>query len=154
VYPKYETTPEEDAYYGLLNKEWESLSDAARTIIWGADVVAAAEYTVPSYSFSEEEYEEPLKKMRLAAARITEREHKVLARLWRAALAAAAALDSEDFDTVLWYGLYPANLHDFYRGLARMVETVLEEKRREEERQELEKELARREPTDEEEIPF
>jgi hypothetical protein len=115
-----------------------------------AQSAAYAANMVRSYCFQPEEYEEAMEKMRLAAAKLSNRECELLAKLWRAALAAAAFIDSEDFETLAGYRVYSGNLHWYYRMLSGMVEKILEEKRL----AELQKEHAEWEPEDISDIPF
>jgi hypothetical protein len=126
------------------------LSEPARTLLREAHRASDALYMVHSYCGWPEDYEEAMEKMRLAAVGLTDGEHKLLATFWRAALAAAASIDSEDFETLAGYGVYSGNLHRYYRMLSGMVEKILEEKRL----AELQKEHAQREPEDISDIPF
>jgi alkylhydroperoxidase family enzyme len=142
--PEHRATPEEKAYGRVLDETWEMSSEAARTIIGEAQSAAYAANMVRSYCFQPEEYDEAMEKMRLAAAKLSDRERELLAKLWRAALAAAASIDSEDFETLAGYRVYSGDLHWYYRMLSGMVEKILEEKRL----AELQKEHAEREPED------
>ncbi len=125
---EYQMTPEERAYDQLLDEHWVTLSEAARTVLQEADSAAYAECMVDSYCFQPREYDEALEKMRFAAARITEREQKLLTKLWRAALGAAASIDVDDVQTLIGRRLYPFNLHWRYRMFSGMVERVLQDK--------------------------
>jgi hypothetical protein len=154
VTTKHQRTREEEAYGQLLEEIWEKLSEPAHAVLGEAQSAAYAENMVRSYCFQPEEYEETLEKMRLAAAKLTEREHKLLANLWRAALAAAASIDSEDFETLAGYRVYRGDLHRYYRMLSGMVEDILEEKMSEKREAELQKELAEQEPEDFSDLPF
>ncbi len=127
--PEHQATPEEEAYGRVLDETWEMFPGAARTIIGEAQSAAYAANMVRSYSFQPEEYEEAMEKMRLAAAELSDRECELLAKLWRAALAAAASIDSEDFETLAGYRVYSGDLHWYYRMLSGMVEEILQEKR-------------------------
>jgi hypothetical protein len=152
---EHQMTPEERAFDQLLDEQWELLSEAARTVFIEADGAAYAAYMVRSRSFQwPSEYDEALEKMRLAAAELTDREHELLSKLWRAALAAAASIDSEDFATLAGYCVYRGNLHRYYRMLSEMIEYVLQEKMREKWEAERQKKLAEREPEDSSDIPF
>jgi hypothetical protein len=147
---EYQPTLEEEAYGRLLDETWEMFSGAARTVIGEAQSAAYGAHMVRSYCFQPEEYEEAMEKMRLAAAEITDREYKLLAKLWRAALSAATSLDSEDFETLAGYRVYLGDLHWYYRMASSMVEKTLEEKKA----AEFQKEHAESEPEDIWEIPF
>jgi hypothetical protein len=105
---------------------------------------------VRSYCFGPEEYEEAMEKMRLATTALTDRECELLAKLWRAALAAAASIDADDFETLAGYRVYEGNLHWYYRMASGMLEEILEEKKL----AELRKESAQREPVDPSDLPF
>ena len=88
--------------------------------------------------------------MRSAGTEITDHEHELLARLRRSALAAAASVDSEDFETLAGYGVYSGDVHWYYRMCSGMVEGILQE-RKETERQ---KQVAEQEPEDVLDLPF
>jgi hypothetical protein len=147
--PEYQMTPEEEAYGQLLEETWEMLSKPAHTVIEEAQSAAYAAYMVRSYCFQPEEYEEAMEKMRLAAAKLSDRECELLAKVWRAALAAAAAIDPSD-ERLVGYKVDGGNLHWYYRMLSGMVEKILEEKRS----AELLKEIAEQEPEDLSDVPF
>jgi hypothetical protein len=147
---KHQPTPEEEAYGKLLDETWEKFSGAARTVIQEAQSAAYAANMVCSYCFQPEEYEEAMVKMRQAATEITDREYELLAKLWRAALSAAASLDSEDFETLAGYRVYRGDLHWYYRMLSGMVEKTLQEKKD----VEFQKKSAEREPDDISEVLF
>ncbi len=147
--PEYQMTPEERAYNQFFEEHWESLSEAARTICREAWIAAYEECMVRNYIPSEEDYDEAMKKMGLAADELTDHEHKLLAKLWRAALAAAASIDSEDYETVVAFRAFLGDLHHCYRMFSGIVEDILEEKE-----SKREKELARRAPIDHKDPPF
>jgi hypothetical protein len=147
---EHQATREEEAYGRLLEEIWGKLSEPARTILKEAHSAAYAENMVRSYCFQPEEYDEALEKMRLAAAKLTEREQKLLAKLWRAALTAAASIDADNFETLAGYRVYQGDLHWYYRTASGMVERTLEEKKL----AELRKESAEREPVDLSDVPF
>ena len=121
---EHQTTPEEEAYERLVEENWESLSEMARTVLREAESAAYAAYMVRSYCFQPEEYDEAMEKMRLAAAALNARECELLARIWRAALAAAASIDADDLETIAGYGVYSANLHRYYGLVSAMVEQI------------------------------
>jgi hypothetical protein len=148
--PEHQATPEEEAYGRVLDETWEMFSGAARTIIEEAQSAAYAENLVRSYCFQPEEYEEAMEKLRLAAAKLSNRECQLLANLWRAALAAAASIDSEDFETLAGYRVYSGNLHWYYRMLSGMVEKILQEKKG----AELQKKVVEQESKNTWDIPF
>jgi alkylhydroperoxidase family enzyme len=133
-----------------LDETWGMISEAARTVIREAQSAAYAANMVRSYCFQPEEYDEAMEKMRLAAAKLSDRECELLGKVWRAALAAAASIDSEDFETLAGHRVYSGNLHRYYRMLSGMVEKILEEKRL----AEIQKEHAESEPEDISDIPF
>lgn len=143
-------TQEEKAYEQLLDEIWEMLSEPARTVIGEAHSAAYAANMVRSYCFQPEEYDEAMEKMHSAGAEITDREYKLLAKLWRSALSAAASIDSEDFETLAGYGVYSGNLHWYYRMLSGMIEETLREKKE----AVLQKKMAEQEPEDISDIPF
>ncbi len=146
---EHQTTQEEKAYGRLLNKE--TLSKAARTVLLEAELAASAAHMVHSYCFQwPTEYEEAMDKIRFAAAELTDSDRRLLAKVWRAALAAAASIDADDYETLTGYRVYRGDLHRYYRMLSRMVEEILQEKRLAELRQE----ILESEPLDDSDIPF
>ena len=147
---EHQVTPEEEAYGQLLDETWEMLSEPAHTVIGEAQSAAYAANMVRSYCFQPEEYEQTMEKMRLTTAELSNRECELLAKLWRAALAAAASIDSEDFETLAGYRVYSGDLHWYYRMFSGMVEKILEEKRL----AELRKEIVEQEPENIWDIPF
>ena len=147
---EHQTTPEEEAYRRLLDEIRKMLSEPARAVIEEAQSAAYAANMVHSYCFQPEEYEQTMEKMRLTTAELSNRECELLAKLWRAALAAAASIDSEDFETLAGYRVYSGDLHWYYRMFSGMVEKILEEKRL----AELRKEIVEQEPENIWDIPF
>ena len=147
---EHQITREQEAYGRLLEDMWEELSEPTRTVIGEAQSAAYAANMVRSYCFQAVEYKEAMEKMRRAAAGLTDREHKLVAKIWRAALAAAASIDSEDFETLAGYCVYSGNLHWYYRMISGMVEKILEERRI----AELDMEIVERKPEDHSDIPF
>lgn len=152
---EYQVTPEAKAFRRLVSEHWESLSDPARTVLEEAHLTAHLYYMVSTYNFEVPgKFDRAIDRMHHAAAMITDREHKVLVEVWRAALTAAASVDPEDFETLVGRRAYAADLHGYYRMLSSMVETVLQEKRSAELEKAFLEELAEREAMDEEELPF
>jgi hypothetical protein len=145
---EHQTTREEEAYWRLL--EEMDLSKAARTVLEEAQSAAYAANMVYSYCFQLEEYEEAMEKMRPAATTLTDHECELLGKLWRAALAAAASIDADDFETPAGRRVYSGDLHWFYRMSSSMVEKILQEKKYAGFR----KEIAEREPVDLPDPPF
>lgn len=127
---EHQATQEEKAYWRLLDEIWEKLSEQARAVFREAQSAAYATHLVHNYCFQWHiEYDEAMDKMRLAAVELTDHEHKLLAKLWRAALVAAAAVDSEDFETLAGYRVYRGDLHQYYRMTSGMIERTLQERR-------------------------
>ena len=147
---EHQITREQEVYERFLEDIREELSEPTHTVIEEAQSAAYAANMVHSYSFQPRECEEAMEKMRRAAAGLTEREHKLLVKLWRAALAAAASIDPEDFERLAGYRVYSGNLHWYYRMASGMVEETLHDKKV----AELQKEHAEREPEDLSDIPF
>jgi hypothetical protein len=126
---EHQATQEEQAYGQLLDEMWELLSEPARAIVREAQATAYAARLVCTNAFQwDVEYGEARERMGTAAASLTDREHKLLAKLWRAALVAAASVDSEDFETLVGYGVYRGNLHRYYRMTSSMIEDTLQER--------------------------
>ncbi len=92
----HQTTPEEEAYERLLDENWETLSEAARSIIKEAHSAAYVDRMVRNYCYSDEEYQEAMEKMSLAAGDLSNRECKLLMELVRRAIYASASLDPFD----------------------------------------------------------
>jgi len=147
---EHQTTREEEAYWRHFEEKEMKLSEAARTVLGEAESAAYAEHMVRSYCFQPEEYEEAMEKMRLAATKLTDHECELLAQLWRAALAAAASIDADDFETLAGHRVYSGDLHYFYRLSSSMVEKILQEKKH----AEFQKEIAERDPADLPDPPF
>jgi hypothetical protein len=141
---KHIETQEEQVYWQLLDETKSELSEAACTIVREAWTAAYAANMVRSYSFQPGEYEEAMEKMRLAATELTDRGCELLAKIWRAALAAAASIDADDFETLAGFRVYRGDLHHFYRMLSHMIEQTLQERRV----AKLQKEVARQESND------
>ena len=148
--PEHQTTREEEAHERLLNEIGERLSASAHIVIEEAQSAAYAANLVRSYCFQPEECEEVITRMREAVGEMTDLEHQLLAKFWRSALAAAASIDSEDFETLAGYRVYSGDLHWYYRMCSGMVEEVLQG-RKETERQE---QVAERDLEDLSDIPF
>jgi hypothetical protein len=146
---EHQETQQEKAYIQFRDGFWQVLSEPARTLIGVAQDVAITE-NLDNYCFQPEEYDEAMEEMRLAAARLTEREHKLLAKLWRVALAAAASIDPDDYETLVGDRVYRGDLHSYYRMFSSMVEGTLWEKIIAEDR----KKIAESKPEDPEYIPF
>jgi hypothetical protein len=147
---EHQTTREEKAYGRLLNEREDMLSERARTILSQAQSAAYAACMVHNYCFQPEEYDEAIEKMSLAAAKLTASEHQLLAKIWRAALAAAASVDADDYESLAGYRVYSGDLHYYYRMVSSMVERTLQAKKHDEFR----KELAEQESVDAWEVPF
>lgn len=148
---EHQTTPEEEAYGRLVEEARVVFSAAAGTVLSEAEGVSYGDNLVRNYASQPEDYEEAMDKMRLAATELTDRDQELLARLWRAALAAAASIDPYDRTPVAYYKADQEDFHWFYRTLSGMVEEILQEKKIAEQR-----EIAMREPDPEdfEDIPF
>ncbi len=152
---EHQMTPEEEAYDQLLHEIWEGLSEQARTLVREAQRAAYAAHMVRSYCFQWDiEYDETTDRMRLAATGLTDREHKLLAKLWHLALAAAASVDANDYETLTGHRVYRGNLHSYYRMLSGMIEEVLGEILLERREAEIRQQLAEREPEDISDLPF
>ena len=148
---EHRTTREEEAYGRILDVQYETLSEAARTVLSEAEAEAYRAHMVSSYAYQGDiEYDETMEKMRLAAVELTEDECRLLSKIWHAALAAAASIDADDFESLAGYRVYSGDLHRYYRMLSGMIEEILQEKKFEEAR----RELAEREPIDYTDSPF
>lgn len=145
---EYRETPEEKSYGRLLNESEEVLSEAGRTVLDRARATAYAQHLVRSYCLQLEEYEVAMTEMRIAATELTDRDSELLARLWRAALGAGAAVDPYDV-TPPWPRVTCADVHHYYRMVSGMVERTLLEKTVEERRR-----AAEHEPEDFYDVPF
>jgi hypothetical protein len=146
---EHQELQEEVTYVRLYEEQKEMVSEAARTILAEAESAAYAENLVHNYCFQPQEYDEAIEKMRHTAAALTNRDRKLLAKLWRAALAAAASIDSDD-ETPAGHKVDRGNVHWYYRMLSGMVEKILEEKKI----AELREKAAELEPVDLLDCPF
>ena len=70
----YQKTREERTFYQLVDEEWESLSEAARTVVRQAMGVAYKEYLIDSRIYMTQEYQDDIKAMRRTAAELIEHE--------------------------------------------------------------------------------
>ena len=120
-------TPEERAYGRLVEEAREVLSAEAGSILAEAEGVAHAEHLIRTFEMVPEQYDEATERMRLAAG-LTDREHELLARLWRAALAAAASIDPSDGTPVPYYKARRGDFHGYYRMVSGLVEGALKER--------------------------
>jgi hypothetical protein len=100
------------------------------------------------------EYDETMDRMRLPAVELTDRDQELLAKAWRAALAAAASIDPSDCETIAGHRVYSGDVHWYYRLISRMVEEILSEKGWSKGEDERQKRLAEREPVDDTDSPF
>lgn len=144
---QHQPTREEEAYKRLLDKEWDTISEAARIIVSEAETAAYAEYLVHNVCFLPYEYEEAMQKMLLAAAATTDRDRELLMELVRCSIAACASIDLFDEDTIVKYRAYRSDLHRYYLMVYTMVGDILYE-------QFTREHIAELEPVDESDIPF
>lgn len=126
---EHQTTPEEEAYGRLIEESRKTFSHAAGVVISEAENAAYGDNLIRTYAFQPEEYEEAEEMMRLAAFELGDREHELLARLWRAALAAAASINPEDDAPVAYFKARRGDFHWYYRMLSGMVERTLQKKK-------------------------
>ena len=148
---EYRETPEERTFDQLVDEEWESLSEAARTVVREAMGIASKWYLIDSISYMPEWQEDDMKAIRRTAADLTEHDCEGLTKIWRSALAAAASVDPYDYKTLVGYRAYCAHLHGYYKMMSSTIEEVEWEKRYSEFRK---KELAEQEPIDVDDAPF
>jgi hypothetical protein len=120
-------TPEEDTCERFIKASWEELTEPARTMIQEARAAAYAENLLRNYCFQPEEYEEAAQNLYQAALETTERDCEILAKIWRAALAAAASIDPAD-ETPAGHKINRGDVHYYYRMVSRMIEEALQEK--------------------------
>ena len=126
---EHQTTREEEAYWRLLDDNWEMLSEAGRTIIRKAEYAAYTDNMVHNYCFQPEEYEEAIERMRLAADNLKGRDAELLAELVRAAMVAASSFDQYDYETLVGYKVCRYDLHWYYRMVFSMVDEILQAKK-------------------------
>jgi hypothetical protein len=124
---EYQPLREPLACERLLADIAEVLSEAACTIVREALNTAYSANLAHNHCFQPEEYEEAMEKLQLAAPQLTGRDCELLAKVWRAALAAAAYFDPKD-RTPIFRGVDRRDLHWYYRMLSSMVEVILQEK--------------------------
>jgi hypothetical protein len=149
---RHQETPQERTFYQLIDEGGESLSEAAQTVVGHALLIAYTEYRINSLTYVPQGYEDDhMKTMRSAAAELTEHDCEGLAKIWRAALAAAASIDPYDYETLVGWREYPADLYRFYRMVSSKVEEVESETRRAEFRKKM---LTEHEPIDDEDASF
>jgi hypothetical protein len=126
---EYRKTPEERTFDQLVEDEWESLSEAARTVLRKAGRAAYKTYLEHSPSYMPDHYEDDMKTMRLAAAELTYSDCEGLTNIWDSALAAAASIDPYDYETPVTCDACCAHLHKYYGMVSSKLEEVEREKR-------------------------
>jgi hypothetical protein len=146
---EYRSTREEETFWRLLNEEWDTMSEAAHKVFEEAEVTSHRYNLASNYAFQPFEYDDAIEKMRRAAADLTDRDCEIFAKLWHAALAAAASVDAGDFETLVGRRAYRGQLHHYYRMVSWMIETTLQKKEYEEYRKN-----ARKAPQDFDDCPF
>ena len=125
--PNYHlATPEEEAFRNLLEVHQQVLSGLALTILREADTAAYAHNLASNYSYQPEEYEEAMRKMRLAAAKLTAQDRDLLAEIVCAGKAAASSIDPND-ETPAGYGVRGGDVHWYHSMASNMVEEILQE---------------------------
>lgn len=122
----YLATPEEEALGHLMETNKELLSKAARTIVEEAGSASYAHTLASNYAFQPEEYEEAMRKMRLAAAELTDRDRELLAELVRASKVVATSIDPDD-ETPVGYRARRGDVHYYHSMASSMVEEILQE---------------------------
>jgi hypothetical protein len=122
---EHQTTREEKAYKRKIEENEDMLSEAVRTILSEAEMEAYKFNLCRNYAYQPEEYDEAMEKMRLAAVELTDDECRLLSQLWHAALAAAASIDADDFESLAGYRVYSGNLHRYYRMVSGMIDKIL-----------------------------
>ena len=122
----YLATPEEEAFGHLMEVNEELLSKAARTIVEEAGSASYAHTLASNYAFQPEEYEEAMRKMRLAAAKLTAQDRDLLAEIVCAGKAAASSIDPND-ETPAGYGVRRGDVHWYHSMASSMVEEILQE---------------------------
>ena len=125
----HQKTQEEKAYWRLLDEARVRLSWPAHALFCLADNLAYAEYMVPNYIASEEDYDEADDKMRFVAAGLTDGDFELLTAIVRAAKAAASSVEPDDYETIAGVREHPANLRLWYGNTAAMLEETLREER-------------------------
>ena len=149
---KHQKTPQERTFYHLVEEGWESLSEAAQDVVGQALLLAYHEHLIDSRIYvPQENKDEHMKTMRRAASELTEHDCEGLTKIWRSALAAAASVDPYDYETLIGWREYPADLYGFYRMVSSKVEEIEWEKRYAEFQKEM---LAEHEPIDVEDVTF
>jgi hypothetical protein len=126
---EYRETPEEIIFDQLVDKQWELLSEAARTVLRKAGRAAYKTYLEHSPSYMPDHYEDDMKTMRLAAAELTYSDCEGLTNIWDSALAAAASIDPYDYETPVTCDACCAHLHKYYGMVSSKLEEVEREKR-------------------------
>jgi hypothetical protein len=147
---EYQMTPEQRTFKRIIDEEWESLSEAARTLVSQTLTMAYKAYLVHNLSYVMGCDEDENEVVDRAAAELTEHDCEGLAKIWCSAMAAAASIDPYDYDTHLGYHVYPADFHNYYKRFSRKVEDAERAKRW----SFYLKELAEQEPIDDGGLPF
>ncbi len=124
---EHQTMQKQEAYERLFDEKEQMLSEVARTVLGEACGSAYARNMVRSYCFEEAEYVASMKKMYLAVAQLVGRDRELLSEFSRAAMTAVASIDPDDYETLAGFGVYSANLHDYYGTVSGMIEDILQE---------------------------
>src|SRR5215207_8704253 len=122
----YEYTPKEEAYEGLLNEVWETLSEAARSIVRRADTEAFTKCMLHNLEYTDEQFSEAMDSMHLAANRITQQDREILTEIMRVGFLAASSIDPDD-GTPAGYDMYRGGCHFYYNMSANMIGHILQE---------------------------
>lgn len=117
-------TPEEEAYGKLLCEKRKTLSKAAHNLLLEAHHAAYAETLVYNYLLSNEEYDEAVEKMGLAATELTDKDREALVKIAHAGMLAARSIDPDDFRPV-GYKVEQGDYHYYYSMVSNMIKRTL-----------------------------
>jgi hypothetical protein len=130
----YRESKEQLAYGRLLDKKQHMLSPAAHYVLEQARSEGGTAFGTTNYRFQPQKYREAAKKMGRVTDELTGEDRVLLSKIARAALVAAASLDTDDPDKCVWERAWLGKLYWMYRTEANMLGDVLREKVAEEHR--------------------
>jgi hypothetical protein len=116
-------TREEEAFRQLLEENFNRLSEAARTVVTEAELVAFLRFHSTT-NITPDDYDTTLDKMHRAAVELTSQDREILAKICSAAWAAAVFRDPDHW----WIGEYRHRnyaRHGDYMWISNMIYQIL-----------------------------
>jgi hypothetical protein len=124
---EYERTPEEEAFYRLLDETRGLLSGAALELVGIAQDDAYKYFLIRSYAYQPIESYMAMEDMVRLAGEISDKEREIIAAIGRAATAAAAAIDPDD-ERPAGHGVRRRDVRYYHELVSGLIESALEPK--------------------------